>query len=70
MVLIMVRIDNIEKFRQIIAMKQQYPNLKVLLSIGGATQMDTNNFFYMTNEASNRTSFINSCIKARKEYGF
>ena len=65
-----LEIDNIEKFRQIIAMKKQYPNLKVILSIGGATQLDTNNFFHMTNEASNRSAFINSCIKAMKEYGF
>lgn len=65
-----LEIDNPEKFRQIIAMKKQYPNLKVILSIGGATYTDTNNFFFMTNDATNRSSFIASCVEAMKEYGF
>ena len=48
--------------------KQQYPNVKVLISIGGWTK--GNNFHAMASSAANRAIFIQSIIDVLKKYPY
>ncbi len=48
--------------------KTQYPNVKVLVSVGGWTRGE--NFHAMALTEEGRTTFINSCIEFLEEYPF
>jgi chitinase len=55
-------------FKQLQRLKQQYPHLQVLMSVGGWTWSDR--FSEATQTAESRTVFIQSCISFMKTYGF
>lgn len=57
-------------FRTITTLKRRYPNLKVLLSVGG--DADTNRELYLQLLESNdaQTAFINSAYTLLKTYDF
>lgn len=55
-------------FRQLQLLKQQYPNLKVLISVGGWT--GSQNFSAMAGAADSRQTFIQSVIAFMNQYGF
>ena len=54
-------------FGQLMAMKQAYPDVKVLPSIGGWTLSDP---FYFLNDAANRKTFVDSCKEFLKTWKF
>ena len=60
-----VRIDNLERLRAIVALKETNPNLQVLLSVGG---WESGNFSEMASDNVRRQSFANNCKKAIEEY--
>ena len=62
-----VRIDNPERFRQMIGLKEKYPHLKVMLSIGG---WGSGRFSEMAASDSLRKAFANDCNKLIEEYKF
>ena len=55
-------------FGQLKKLKQQYPHLKVLPSIGGWTMSTP--FYAMAKDANKRTIFVNSAIDFIKKYDF
>jgi chitinase len=55
-------------FGQLIKLKQQYPHLKVIPSIGGWTLSDP--FYSMANNATNRAVFVNSVKDFLTTYSF
>lgn len=61
-----VRIDNEERFRQIVALKDKAPQLKVLLSIGG---WGSGRFSEMAADENNRLSFAKDCQRVVQEFG-
>lgn len=61
-----VNIDNEERFRQIVALKNTNPNLKVLLSIGG---WGSGRFSEMAASDSLRSSFAADCGRIVKDFG-
>ena len=61
-----VRIDNEERLKQIVALKAQRPDLKVLLSIGG---WESGRFSEMAADENNRLSFAKDCQRVVKEFG-
>lgn len=61
-----VRIDNVERLRQIVDLKQQSPELKVLVSIGG---WGSGNFSEMASDSLTRRAFAQNCRVAVDEYG-
>lgn len=61
-----VRIDNEERLRQIVALKSQNPELKVLLSIGG---WGSGRFSEMAANEKYRRSFAKDCERVVKEFG-
>lgn len=61
-----VRIDNEERLRQIVALKEQNPELKVLLSIGG---WGSGRFSEMAADSKNRKSFAQDCKRVVDEFG-
>lgn len=61
-----VRIDNVERLKAIVALKQQNPQLKVVLSIGG---WESGNFSEMASLKSNRNAFCADCARKVKELG-
>ena len=61
-----VRIDNPERLRMIVELKQQNLKLKVLLSIGG---WGSGRFSEMAASKENREKFANDCQRVVKEYG-
>ena len=61
-----VRISNEERFKQIVALKKQSPELKVLLSIGG---WGSGRFSEMAADENNRLSFAKDCQRIVQEYG-
>ena len=61
-----VRINNEERLRQIVALKEQAPQLKVLLSIGG---WGSGRFSEMAAYEQNRLSFANDCQRVVQEFG-
>lgn len=60
-----VRVDNEDRLHEISKLKDQYPDLKVLLSIGG---WGSGNFSEMAASETNRTSFANDCQRVVKEF--
>lgn len=61
-----VRIDNVGRLKEIVALKEKNPNLKVVLSIGG---WGSGNFSEMASCKSNRDKFCKDCAKKVKELG-
>lgn len=61
-----VRINNEERFKQIIALKEKAPHLKVLLSIGG---WGSGRFSEMAGDEQNRLSFAKDCQRVVQEFG-
>ena len=61
-----VRIDNTERLKMIVGLKQQNPQLKVLLSIGG---WGSGRFSEMAASKENRAKFANDCLRVVKEFG-
>lgn len=61
-----VRIDNPEKLRQIVELKQVKPELKVVLSIGG---WGSGRFSEMVSDRALRESFARDCNRVVLEYG-
>ena len=60
-----VRIDNPDRLRAIVALKDLNPNLKVLVSIGG---WGSGRFSEMAADEHYRTSFAADCMRAVEEY--
>ena len=61
-----VRINNEERLRQSVALKEQAPHLKVLLSIGG---WGSGRFSEMAADEQNRLSFAKDCKRVVQEFG-
>ena len=61
-----VRIDNPERLKMIVGLKQQNPKLKVLLSIGG---WGSGRFSEMAASKDNREKFANDCLRVVEEFG-
>lgn len=61
-----IRDRKISRLRQIVALKNDKPGLKVLLSVGG---WGAGNFSEMAADETHRKHFCQSCLKAVKEYG-
>ena len=61
-----VRINNEERLRQIVALKEKAPHLKVLLSIGG---WGSGRFSEMAADEQNRLSFAKDCQRVIQEFG-
>lgn len=60
-----VEISNPERFRTIASLKKSYPELKVLLSVGG---WGAGGFSEMADSESNRRKFIESCRRIISDY--
>lgn len=63
-------IQNEEKFSQIVKLKEQHPDLKILISVGGATQDAGLRFYHMTANPNYRSSFIKNCMELMEKYNF
>ena len=61
-----VRINNEERLKQIVALKEQKPELKVLVSIGG---WGSGRFSEMAADEQNRLSFAKDCQRIVQEFG-
>lgn len=61
-----VRINNEERLKQIVTLKTQHPELKVLLSIGG---WGSGRFSEMAADENNRLSFAKDCQRVVQEFG-
>ena len=61
-----VRIDNPDRLREIVALKKQNPELKVMLSVGG---WGSGRFSEMASEDQRRLSFANDCLRVVEEFG-
>lgn len=61
-----VRIDNPDRLKSIVALKQQNPKLKVLVSIGG---WGSGRFSEMAGDDINRQKFAKDCRRIVDEYG-
>ena len=61
-----VGIDNADRLRQMVSLKQQNPHLKVLLSIGG---WGSGRFSEMASSDRNRKKFAKDCLRVVKEFG-
>ena len=61
-----VRVDNPKRLKSIVALKKDYPHLKVLLSIGG---WGSGNFSEMAADSSLRWSFAQDCAAKVEEFG-
>ncbi|HOO42366.1 MAG TPA: glycosyl hydrolase family 18 protein [Bacteroidales bacterium] len=61
-----IRVDNPERLLEIVALKDQKPSLKVLLSIGG---WGSGRFSEMTANDTNRESFSRDCRRIVDEFG-
>ena len=61
-----VKVDNEERLRQIVALKQQKPELKVLLSIGG---WGSGRFSEMVANDKDRRACAKDCQRVVKEFG-
>ena len=55
-------------FGQMIKLKQQYPHLKIIPSVGGWTLSDP--FYYFANDPQKRSVFVNSMIDFIQQYSF
>ena len=61
-----VRVDNPKRLQGIVALKKDYPHLKVLLSIGG---WGSGNFSEMAADSASRWSFALDCAEKVREFG-
>ena len=61
-----VKIDNPERLKMIVGLKQQNPQLKVLLSIGG---WGSGRFSEMAASKENLAKFANDCLRVVQEFG-
>ncbi len=61
-----VNIDKPERLRQVVALKKQNADLKVMLSVGGWT---SGNFSEMAADSLHRTAFVNNCKKIVDDFG-
>ncbi|MFA5301751.1 MAG: glycosyl hydrolase family 18 protein [Bacteroidales bacterium] len=61
-----IRVDNPERLRQIVALKEKKPSLKVLLSIGG---WGSGRFSQMSANEQYRESFAKDCRRIVNEFG-
>lgn len=61
-----VRIDNPERLRQLVALKQQAPQLKIQLSVGG---WGSGRFSEMAADSQKRKAFAADCRRVVEEYG-
>lgn len=55
-------------FGQLLALKQQHPNLKTVMSVGGYN--DSGNFSAVAATPAARWAFAQSCVAFMKQYGF
>lgn len=60
-----VKIDNPERLREIVKLRKNHPDLKILLSIGGWT---SGRFSEMAADETNRLDFAKDCQKIVKEF--
>jgi len=60
-----VKIDNPERLREIVKLRKNHPDLKILLSIGGWT---SGRFSEMAADETNRLGFAKDCQKIVKEF--
>lgn len=60
-----VRIDNPERLKQIVALKEQNPSLKVMLSVGG---WGSGHFSEMAATEDNRLAFAQDCRRVVEEF--
>lgn len=58
--------DNTSRLKQIVALKQKNPELKVLLSLGG---WGRGNFSNMAKDENNRKAFVQACKRFCDDYG-
>lgn len=61
-----VRVDNPDRLRRIVALKNKNPELKVMLSVGG---WGSGRFSEMASEDQRRLSFANDCLRVVEEFG-
>lgn len=61
-----VRVDNPERLRSIVALKEQAPELKVVLSVGG---WGSGRFSEMAADSGRRASFAADCRRTADEFG-
>lgn len=61
-----IRIDNTERLRAIVSLKDNHPQLKVMLSIGG---WGSGRFSEMASDERTRLSFAQTCRKVIDNYG-
>ena len=55
-------------FNQLKKLKQKYPHLKIMISVGGWTLSDP--FYYLANDPQKRSVFVNSTIDFLRQYDF
>jgi len=60
-----LRIDNPERLKSIVALKQKFPKLKVMLSVGG---WGSGRFSEMAADEINRNLFAKDCLRAVKDF--
>jgi chitinase len=60
-----IRIDNPERLRKLTELKNTYPNLKILISIGG---WGSGRFSEMAASDENRSKFAEDCLRIIKEF--
>lgn len=60
-----VRVDNPDRLRAIVSLKQANPDLKVMLSVGG---WGSGRFSEMAADERNRSSFARNCMRTISEY--
>lgn len=60
-----IRIDNEERLRKIVSLKEKKPTLKVLLSIGG---WGSGRFSEMADDITNRKAFAADCMRIIREF--
>ncbi|KAI4502005.1 hypothetical protein M0802_002687 [Mischocyttarus mexicanus] len=57
-------------YEKIVNIKNDNPNLKVMISIGGGDETDSSGFSYMVKNHKNRKQFIRSALNVIKEFKF
>ena len=72
LLLLLLEYNDIQTYKEIVALKQDNPNLKVLLTVGGYTHEDgpVSKFSRMVNDGNNRRAFIRSVAKFLRKHGF
>lgn len=61
-----IRIDNPDRLKMIVGLKQENPGLKVLLSVGG---WGSGNFSEMAADQNNRQAFADDCRRVVEQFG-